>query len=192
MAVLLNDVSNLRFRLELTRRLDPGITRPAMLSAQASVDRFRHKPDLEHVFEPLLDMGEHSILDLDVIRLLEELERLLVGTVAQVQFQPVPPDARVMSPKPHAWERGEPDEAVRPPFALQLVGVPGGMVIEVGIDMALCLEPIGGLAVPPERDFVLFRYATTLDALRGFIIGLSEEYARFPTDPSKVDKGPAS
>lgn len=192
MAVLLNDVSNMRFRLELVRRIDPGVSRPAALEAQASVDRFRHQPDLEHRFEPVLDLGGHAVLDLDVIRLLEEVDRLYGGELGELVFQPLPPDAAAMAPRPHGWQPGAAAEPPRPPFALRILAVAGGLVVEIGLDLALCLEPLGGLAVPPGRDLALFRYATTRDALRGFAIGLAEEYARFPTDPSRIEKGPAT
>ncbi len=37
MAVLLNDVSNLRLLIELQRRLDPGVHKPATVAARVSL-----------------------------------------------------------------------------------------------------------------------------------------------------------
>ena len=42
MAVLLNQVSNLRLRLDLVRRLSDGIDRPASLEIAAAVERYKH------------------------------------------------------------------------------------------------------------------------------------------------------
>src|SRR5205085_725348 len=44
MAVLLNQTSNLRLRIELLRRISDGTTRPASLEMRAAVDRYQHRP----------------------------------------------------------------------------------------------------------------------------------------------------
>ena len=44
MAVLLNQASNLRFRLELTARSSDGVRSPAALQAEVAMERYRHRP----------------------------------------------------------------------------------------------------------------------------------------------------
>ncbi|MFL5421175.1 MAG: hypothetical protein ACJ79Y_10455, partial [Myxococcales bacterium] len=75
MAVLLNQSSNLRFRMELKRRISEGITSPASLGIAAYVERYRHEP--EHGFATLLAVEKATLLDLDLIRFLESLEDML-------------------------------------------------------------------------------------------------------------------
>ena len=78
MAVLLNQASNLRFRLELSARSSDGVRSPAALQAEAAMERYRHRPTTgEHGFVPLLRLPDVKVLDLDLIRFLEELEAVL-------------------------------------------------------------------------------------------------------------------
>src|SRR5207248_10337198 len=72
MAVLLNQTSNLRARIELARRLSDGSRTPAALEMRLTVDRYR-KPD----FVPLLEVPRATLLDMDLIQFLQSLEELL-------------------------------------------------------------------------------------------------------------------
>ena len=71
MAVLLNQASNLRFRLDTTRRLSDGVHSPAALEVEAAVERYRHRPTTgEHAFVPMLRIPQapfegHSIRRLE-------------------------------------------------------------------------------------------------------------------------------
>src|SRR2546423_4686577 len=79
MAVLLNQISNLRFRLELVRRLSEGATSPAALEMRVGVDRYRHRPGGEHAFVPMLEVAKATLLDMDLIQFIQALEQLLDG-----------------------------------------------------------------------------------------------------------------
>src|SRR5437763_14450730 len=77
MAVLLNQTSNLRFRIELLRRLSDGTTRPASLEMRVGLDRYQHRAGSEHAFVPMLDVPRATLLDMDLIQFLQALEQLL-------------------------------------------------------------------------------------------------------------------
>jgi hypothetical protein len=70
MAILLNQVSNLRMRLDLLQRLSDGIQSPASLR--------------------MVSVPAATLLDLDLIRFLHALEELLAGTALEGQ-----PEARL-------------------------------------------------------------------------------------------------
>jgi len=77
-AVLLNQASNLRFRLELSSRSSDGMRSPAALLAEVAVERYRHRPTTgEHAFVTLLRLPQVTLLDLELIQFLEQLEALL-------------------------------------------------------------------------------------------------------------------
>ncbi|MGE5047721.1 MAG: hypothetical protein ACM3PC_04075, partial [Deltaproteobacteria bacterium] len=74
MAVLLNQTSNLRARIEILRRLSDGTRTPASLEMRVAVDRYQHRPGGEHAFAPLLEVPRATLLDLDLIQFLQSLE----------------------------------------------------------------------------------------------------------------------
>src|SRR5260221_5417807 len=76
MAVLLNQTSNLRARVELVRRLSDGLRSPASLEMRVAVDRYAHDG---HAFVPLLEVKKATLLDMDLIQFLQTLEELLDG-----------------------------------------------------------------------------------------------------------------
>ena len=169
MAVLLNQASNLRFRLEVTRRISEGVQTPAALEVEVAVDRYRHRPTTgEHAFVPLLRLPQVSLLDLDLIRFLENLEALL--------------------------EAGQPGGAALEPsaeaaLALRVTGGPDAYQVEAGLDLRNLLEPVGGQSGEPGSDVALFRFFANGRAVVAFCAGLLDEFARFPTDPSRVSPG---
>ncbi|MFL5396505.1 MAG: hypothetical protein ACJ79P_01250 [Myxococcales bacterium] len=173
MAVLLNQSSNLRFRMELKRRISEGITSPASLGIAAYVERYRHEP--EHGFATLLAVEKATLLDLDLIRFLESLEDML-----------------------EAVQEGEPERTavleatVEPTLGIRIGGGPAAFQVEVGIDLLHVLEQVGGVAGDRGADLALFRFFANGRAVLAFSQGLLDEFARFPTDPSKVAKGPAA
>ncbi|MFL5391129.1 MAG: hypothetical protein ACJ79C_20530 [Myxococcales bacterium] len=172
MAVLLNQSSNLRFRMELKRRISEGITSPASLGIAAYVERYRHEP---HGFATLLAVEKATLLDLDLIRFLESLEDML-----------------------EAVQEGERERTaaleatVEPTLGIRIGGGPAAFQVEVGIDLLHVLEQVGGVAGERGADLALFRFFANGRAVLAFSQGLLDEFARFPTDPSKVAKGPAA
>ncbi len=171
MAVLLNQASNLRFRLELSSRSSDGVRSPAALLAEVAVERYRHRPTTgEHAFVTLLRLPQVTLLDLELIQFLEQLEALL--------------------------EAGQPGGAALEPtagsaLALRVTGGPEAYQIEAGLDLRSLLEAVGGQAGEPGSDVALFRFFANGRAVVAFCATLLEEFARFPTDPSRVSPGEA-
>jgi hypothetical protein len=170
-AVLLNQASNLRLRLELSARSSDGVRSPAALQAEVAVERYRHRPTSgEHAFVSLLRLPQVSLLDLDLIHFLEQLEALL--------------------------EAGQPGGAALEPSAdaalvLRVTGGPEAFQVEAGLDLRALLEPVGGQSGGPGADVALFRFFANGRAVVAFCAALLEEFARFPTDPSQVSPGEA-
>jgi len=168
-AVLLNQASNLRFRLELSARSSDGVRSPAALQAEAAMERYRHRPTTgEHGFVPVLRLPDVKVLDLDLIRFLEELEAVL--------------------------EAGQPGGAALEPsadaaLALRVTGGPDAYQVEAGLDLRTLLEAVGGQSGEPGSDVALFRFFANSRAVVAFSAALLEEFARFPTDPSRVSPG---
>jgi hypothetical protein len=168
-AVLLNQASNLRFRLELSARSSDGVRSPAALQAQAAVERYRHRPTTgEHGFVPLLRLPQVTVLDLDLIRFLQELEALL---------EPGGRGGAALEPSADAA------------LALRVTGGPDVYQVEAGLDLRSLLEPVGGQSGEPGSDVALFRFFANARAVVAFCSGLLEDFARFPTDPSRVSPG---
>jgi hypothetical protein len=167
MAVLLNQTSNLRLRIELLRRLSDGTTRPASLEMRVAVDRYQHRPDREHAFVPLLDVPGATLLDMDLIQFLQSLEELLDGRAQDAALE----------------------ASVDPAIGLRLQGGPEAFLVEVGIDLLNVLERVGGLAGDRGTDLALYRFQTNKRAALAFCAGLIEEFGEFPTDPSAVNPG---
>ena len=171
MAVLLNQASNLRFRLELSSRSSDGVRSPAALLAEVAVERYRHRPTTgEHAFVTLLRLPQVTLLDLELIQFLQQLEALL--------------------------EAGQPGGAALEPtagsaLALRVTGGPEAYQIEAGLDLRSLLEAVGGQAGEPGSDVALFRFFANGRAVVAFCAALLEEFARFPTDPSRVSPGEA-
>jgi hypothetical protein len=170
-AVLLNQTSNLRFRLELSSRASDGVRSPAALRAEGAVERYRHRPTTgEHAFVPLLRLAEATLLDLDLIHFLEQLEAVLdSGQPGTAALEPSAPS----------------------PVALRISGGPEAYQVEAGLDLRGILEPVGGQSSEPGSDVALFRFFANGRAVVGFCAALLEEFARFPTDPSRVSPGEA-
>ena len=169
MAVLLNQASNLRFRLEVSARSSDGVRSPAALQAEAAVERYRHRPTTgEHAFVPVLRLPLVTVLDLDLIRFLEQLEAAL---------QAGGPGGAALEPSAEAA------------LALRVTGGPDTYQVEAGLDLRSLLEPVGGQSGEPGSDVALFRFFATGRAVVAFCAGLLEEFARFPTDPSRVSPG---
>lgn len=169
MAVLLNQASNLRLRLEVTGRASDGVRSPAALRGEAAVERYRHRPTTgEHGFVPLLRLPEVTLLDLDLIHFLEQLEGLL----------------ETAQPGSAALE-----STAGAPLAVRLSGGPEAYQVEAGLDLRSLLEPVGGQSGEPGADVALFRFFANARAAVAFCASLLEEFARFPTDPSRVVPG---
>src|SRR2546426_9608388 len=79
MAVLLNQTSNLRFRIELLRRLSDGTTKPASLEMRVGLDRYQHRAGGDHAFVPMLDVSRATLLGMDLIEVFPALEEVLDG-----------------------------------------------------------------------------------------------------------------
>src|SRR5207248_11580236 len=88
MAVLLNQTSNLRLRIELLRRISDGTTKPASLEMRVGVDRYQHQPGGKHDFAPMLDVERATLLDMDLIQFLQALEELLEGRPQTAALEP--------------------------------------------------------------------------------------------------------
>src|SRR2546425_8789779 len=167
MAVLLNQTSNLRFRIELLRRLSDGTTRPASLEMRVGLDRYQHRAGSEHAFVPMLDIPRATLLDMDLIQFLQTLEELLDGRAQEAALE----------------------ASVDPAIALRLQGGPEAFLVEVGIDLLNVLEQVGGLAGDRGTDLALYRFAANKRAALAFCAGLIQEFGEFPTDPSAVNPG---
>jgi hypothetical protein len=171
MAVLLNQASNLRFRLEMTRRISDGVQAPAALEVEVAVERYRHRPTTgEHTFVSLLRLPQATVLDLDLIQFLENLEALLesreAGGVAL---------------------EGSSGAAV----GLRISGGPEAYQVEAGLDLRPLLEAVGGQSSEAGSDVALIRFFANGRAVVAFCAALLEEFAKFPTDPSRVSPGEA-
>lgn len=174
MAVLLNETSNLRLRVELVQRLSDGAVRPASLEMLFAVERY--KPITsglggEHRFVPMISIAGKPLLDLDLIQFFEAADALLQN------LEGAPPLASL-------------EASVEPSLALRIArGGPGSFLIEVGIDLHALLEPIGEVRSEPGADLAMFRFPATNRGVVTFFQALLAEFARFPTDPSKVLAG---
>jgi hypothetical protein len=167
MAVLLNQTSNLRVRIELMRRLSDGTTSPAALEMHVAVDRYQHRQGGEHAFVPMLDVPRARLLDMDLIQFLQSLEEMLDGRV---------PDAAL-------------EATVDPAIGLRLQGGPEAFLVEIGIDLLNVLEQVGGIAGDRGADLALYRFVANKRAALAFCAALIEEFGEFPTDPSAVKPG---
>jgi len=167
MAVLLNQTSNLRFRIELLRRLSDGTTRPASLEMRVGLDRYQHRAGSEHAFVPMLDVPRATLLDMDLIQFLQALEELLDGRVQTAALE----------------------ASVDPAIGLRLQGGPDAFLVEVGVDLLNVLEQVGDLAGERGADLALYRFAANKRAALAFCAGLIQEFEGFPTDPSAVSPG---
>ena len=167
MAMLLNQTSNLRLRIELLRRISDGTTKPAALDMRVGVDRYQHRPGGEHAFVPMLDIPRATLLDMDLIQFLQTLEELLDGRAQEAALE----------------------ASVDPAIALRLQGGPEAFLVEVGIDLLNVLEQVGGLAGDRGTDLALYRFAANKRAALAFCAGLIQEFGEFPTDPSAVNPG---
>jgi hypothetical protein len=167
MAVLLNQTSNLRLRLELVRRLSDGATSPASLEMRVGIERYQHRERGEHAFVPMLQVERATLLDMDLIQFLQSLEELL--------------DARVPEAALEA--------SVDPAIGLRLQGGPEAFLAEAGIDLLNVLEPVGGLSGDRGSDLVLYRFVVNKRAALAFSAALIEEFGEFPTDPRAVNPG---
>jgi len=165
MAVLLNQTSNLRLRIELLRRLSDGATAPASLEMRVAVERYQHRPSGDHAFVPMLDVPRATLLDMDLIQFLQSLEELLEGRTAAAALE----------------------ASVDPAIGLRLQGGPEAFLVEAGIDLLNVLEPVGGLAGDRGTDLALYRFVANKRAALAFCAGLIQEFGEFPTDPSAVN-----
>jgi hypothetical protein len=167
MAVLLNQTSNLRLRLELRRRLSDGTASPASLEMRVGVDRYQHREHGEHAFVPMIHVERATLLDMDLIQFLQSLEELLEGKLQQAALE----------------------ASVDPAIGLRLQGGPEAFLVEVGIDLLNVLEAVGGLSGDRGSDLALYRFVVNKRAALAFCAGLIEEFAEFPTDPRAVNPG---
>jgi len=167
MAVLLNQTSNLRLRIELLRRISDGTTRPASLEMRVGVDRYQHQPGGKHAFAPMLEVPRATLLDMDLIQFIQALEELLDGRAQTAALE----------------------ASVDPAIGLRLQGGPEAFLVEVGIDLLNVLEQVGGMAGERGADLALYRFAVNKRAALAFCSGLIEAFDAFPTDPSAVRPG---
>jgi hypothetical protein len=170
MAVLLNQASNLRLRLELARRLSDGVDRPATLEIAAAVERYKHVASGErgeHRYVPLVAFAGKPLFDMDLMTFLESAEALLSGQAEGAALE----------------------ATTEPSIGVRLSGGPDAFLVEIGIDLVTLLEPIGGLGGEPGENLALFRFAANQRAVASFVAQLIDELGRFPTDPSRVSPG---
>jgi hypothetical protein len=179
-AVLLNQTSNLRLRLELTGRISDGVDSPASLSFAAALERYRHiaaGERGEHRFVPMLSFSA-ALLDMDLMTFLEQLEALL-AQAAQGPSEGAPLPTAAL------------EASVQPSLGVRVaLAAPELCLVEVGIDLVALLEPVGGARSDPGADLALFRFPATGRGAAAFCAGLIEELSRFPTDPSRINPGP--
>jgi len=164
MAVLLNQTSNLRVRVDLLRRLSDGLRAPASLEMRVAVDRYLHD---RHDFAPLLEVPKATLLDLDLIQFLQALEELLDGRAELAAL----------------------DASTDPAIGLRFAGGPDAFLVELGVDLLNVLEPLGGVSGERGADLALWRFMANKRAAVSFCAALIDEYAKFPTDPSRVNPG---
>ena len=164
MAVLLNQTSNLRARIELSRRLSDGLRSPASLEMRVGVDRYAHAA---HGFAPLLEVPKATLLDMDLIQFLQALEQLLDGKAEEAALE----------------------ASVEPAIGLRLSGGPAAYWVELGVDLLNVLEPLGGVSGERGADLALYRFVANKRAALAFCAALIDEFAKFPTDPSAVHPG---
>jgi hypothetical protein len=169
-AVLLNQTSNLRARIELLRRTSDGVRTPAALEMRVGVDRYQHRTSGEHSFLPILDIPRATLLDMDLIQFLQSLEELLDGRAKEAALE----------------------ASVDPAIGLRLQGGPEAFLVEIGIDLLNVLEPVGGLSGDRGNDLALCRFLANKRAALAFCAGLIEEFGEFPTDPTAVHPGEAT
>ena len=191
MAILINQTSNLRLRLDLTHRLSDGVLAPASLRMAVAVERYEHAPAgtrREHGYAPLVRVAAATLLDLDLINFLHALEDL-IGRA------PVPDAAGSERKDALAKDMPAPEAAleasVDPAIGLRVIGGPEAYQIEIGIDLLNLLEPVGGQAGERGADLALFRFFANARAVVSFCAALIAEYQNYPTDPSRVAPGEA-
>lgn len=164
MAVLLNQTSNLRARIELLRRLSDGTRSPASLEMRVGVDRYQHAT---HSFAPLLEVARATLLDMDLIQFLRALEEMLEGKATEAGLE----------------------ASVDPAIGLRFSGGPEAYLVELGVDLLNVLEPLGGVSGERGSDLALYRFVANKRAALAFCASLIEEFGKFPTDPSLVNPG---
>lgn len=171
MAVLLNQTSNLRVRLDLLRRRSDGVRTPAALEMRFAVERYRHaQPPAEHGFSPILEVPQATLLDMDLIAFLQQLEEVLAEKAEQAAFE----------------------ASVEPTIGLRILrATPELLMVEAGVDLLNVLETVGGASSARGSDLMLVRFQTTQRAALAFCASLLAEFARFPTDPTRVHPGEA-
>jgi hypothetical protein len=110
-----------------------------------------------------------TLLDMDLIQFLQSLEELLDGRVETAALE----------------------ASVDPAIGLRLAGGPEAYLVEAGIDLLNVLQSVGD-DLPGERgaDLMLVRFAANKRAAVAFCAQLLQDFAKFPTDPSQVGKGP--
>ena len=74
-------------------------------------------------------------------------------------------------------------------LALRISGGPDAFQVEAGLDLVTLLEPVGGQSAEPGSNVALVRFFANGRAVVAFCAALLEEFARFPTDPSRVSPG---
>lgn len=174
MAVLLNQVSNLRFRLDLLRRLSDGVRTPAALEMAVAVERY---DAAAREYRTLVEVPRATLLDMDLIQFLQALEALLDSAV------PAPEGQQPMVAL---------EASVDPAIGVRLVGGPDAFLVEVGIDLLNVLQPVAGAVGERGADLALFRFFANARGALAFCAALLAEFGRFPTDPSRVNPGVAS
>jgi hypothetical protein len=187
-AVLLNQTSNLRLRLDLTGRLSDGVLTPAALQMSVSIERYAHaeKGGREHGFAPIVAVPKATLLDLDLINFLHALEELLARELPGPGADPYAPPAPE-GPLPAAAL----EASVDPAIGLRIAGGPEAYQVEVGIDLLNLLETVGGFEGARGADLSLFRFAANARAVVAFCSALIADFRRYPTDPGAVHKGEA-
>ena len=185
MAVLLNQTSSLRVRLDLVRRLSDGVRTPAALEMQVAVERYQHRPRGEHRFLALLEVEKATLLDLDLIQFLQSLEALLEGS----EDGAAPRADEKLDAAPGEEPFAALEASVDPAIGLRLVGGPDAFLVEVGVDLLNVLEKIGELEGERGTDLALFRFVANKRAALAFCAQLLEEFGRYPTDPQRVSPG---
>ncbi len=180
MAILLNESSALRFRLDLHARESLGINTPASLVFNAAMEVYRHAAGAEPAFVPSVEISHKVLLDVDLLTFLERCAALAERDVDEVSWE--------TTNAPHFGVR-----IVRPELDEAGNASPDGLYLcEVGIDLAGVEEAVQGAAPAYGVDLALFRFVTAERPLAQFVQALIEEYDRFPTDPSKVERGSAT
>jgi hypothetical protein len=197
MAILLNGTSNLRFRIDLLRRISDGIHTPASLEVDAAVERYEHaRPGgrEEPGFAPLFALGKVTLLDADLIGFLQALAELVDHPAVRAPAHATLGGAGDLT-HPEGVAPGDPlpsaalQPSVDPAFALRLQAQPGGALVEAGFDLGAALEPVLGQRGEAGSDLALFRFFAAPRPIHSFAVTLTEEFDRFPTDPSLIHPG---